>query len=97
MPENLPADQTAVELDLKPDTPDRVTLDTATIDGTSKLQGIGWTGGLVNSGRGSTGNTRLGAGFDFPIVRDFPSVILASPRTSNKFTCTTSVEILEAG
>lgn len=96
-PVDVPAAQTALELDLATDTPDRVTIDTASIDGTQKVQGVGWSGGLVQSTNSSTGDTQLGAGFDFPIVRNYPTVVLAATRTANKATVTTALEILEAG
>ncbi|AGM11799.1 hypothetical protein M201_gp28 [Haloarcula californiae tailed virus 2] len=96
-PVDVHADQTAIETDIRSDTPDRVTLAEATIDGTTKLEGIGWTGGLANASNQGTGETRISAGFDFPIIREFPTVILAAVRGNNAATVTTGVEVLEVG
>ncbi len=96
-PRDTPAAQTALETDLETDTPDRVTIDTATIDGTTKVQGIGWTGGFANASNQGVGDTRIGAGFDFPVVREYPTVVLAASRTNQSATVDTNIEFLEAG
>lgn len=98
-PQDVYTDQTAIETDIDSDTPDRVTIGTNTDpeDGVTKVAGIGWTGGLVNSSNQGTGETKLGAGFSFPIVRENPTVILATPRGNQSATVSTAIEILEAG
>ena len=104
---NQPVDthsvQTAIEVDCATDTPDRLTLAEATIDGTTKLRGVGWNGGVAGAGAsGAAGTTEAGkidleTSFGFPFVREYPTVVLATTRSGTGDDVTTSFQVEESG
>jgi len=102
-PVDTHAQQTAIEVDCTADTPDRVTIDEAQIDGTTKLEGIKWQGNIAGSnvsdqvGAAGTATEAQNVGFGFPIVRNHPTVICTTTRSGNSDNVTTSFTLEEAG
>jgi hypothetical protein len=102
-PVDTHAQQTAIEVDCAADTPDRVTVDEAQIDGSTKLEGIKWQGNIAGSnvsdqvGAAGTATKAANVGFGFPIVRGEPTVIVAATRSGNSDKVTTSFTLEEAG
>jgi len=102
-PVDTHAQQTAIEVDCAADTPDRVTVDEAQIDGTTKLEGIKWQGNIAGSnvsdqvGAAGTATEAQNVGFGFPIVRNYPTVICTTTRSGNSDKVTTSFTLEEAG
>jgi len=102
-PVDTHAQQTAIEVDCAADTPDRVTVDAAEIDGGTKLEGIKWQGNIAGSnvsdqvGAAGTATEAQNVGFGFPIVRNHPTVICTTTRSGNSDNVTTSFTLEEAG
>lgn len=69
-----------VSVDMWADTPSRLSVDTATIDGRTRLKGKGW-GGRIVSGSGSRNSFTVGGANEFGLqfVREFPIVLLGTP------------------
>lgn len=78
-PSDTHSESTYVVVDSQPDTPTRVTIDSAEIDGRTRLLGKSWGGELVS---GSGQNNRFSLGrtdqFRLQFVRNEPVVIVAS-------------------
>lgn len=88
-PSDTHSESTYVVQDSQPDTPTRVTIDTATIDGRTRLLGKGWDGTLVPGG-GNPGTREFGEGRDFGLqfVRNNPVVLVATTPSGSSATVT---------
>lgn len=74
-----------VQVDAWGDTPDRVTVDTATIDGRTRLKGKSWNGRIIG-GSGSKNNFVLGqegSSIPLPFIRSNPVVLLGTTISGN--------------
>lgn len=101
-PVDMHAQQTAIEVDCAADTPERVTVDEAQIDGITKLEGIKWEGTIAGSNvdnqfSAANATEAQNAGFGFPVVREHPTVIVATTRSGTADDVTTSFTLEEAG
>jgi len=78
-PSDTHGESTYVVQDAQPDTPTRVTIDTATIDGRTRLLGKSWGGDLV-AGGGQTNKFTVGStdSFRLQFVRNNPVVLVAT-------------------
>ena len=101
-PVDTHAQQTAIEVDCQADTPDRITVQEATIDGTTKLEGIKWSGDVAgtnvdNQNKSTQATGKENVGFGFPFVREYATVILATTRSDTSDDVTTAFTVQEAG
>ncbi|AGM11199.1 hypothetical protein M197_gp34 [Haloarcula hispanica tailed virus 2] len=91
--------QTALEFDMDSATPADVTLASYTdTDGIDKPQGIAWDGDIIGAGEKQEARFgRLGGGFAFPVVRQYPTVFLATTRTGTSDDVDSSIRLNEVG
>jgi len=92
-PTDTHAEESYVLVDAWGDTPDRVTIDTATIDGRTRLKGKSF-GGKIVSGSGSKNDFLLGAekNITLPFVRGNPTVLVGTTIDGNTGTTNLNIE-----
>jgi hypothetical protein len=91
-PSDTHGESTYVQLDAQPDTPDRITVDTAEIDGRTRLLGKSWGGRLV-SGSGQNNKFTIGEANEFRLqfVRNNPVVLVGTTPNEDSATYTANI------
>jgi len=92
-------EESSLEYDIAEDTPDRVTLDEFTDpdDSITKPEGVAFGGDVATSSSPQTRETARLAAFDYPIIRDHPTIITASVLSGVSATVRTDVRSIEVG
>ena len=91
-PSDTHAESSYVQIDAQPDTPGRVTVDAAEIDGRTRLLGKSWGGRLV-SGSGQNNKFTIGEANEFRLqfVRNNPVVLVGTTVDGNSATFTANI------
>lgn len=91
-PSDVHGESSYVEVDMWEDTPSRITIDSATIDGRTRLKGKSWGGSIV-SGSGQNNRFTVGSANDYGLqfVRNEPVVLLGNTVSGSSSTASGNI------